>query len=222
MGSVSRTDGSGHMVTGRVRALVRSVVERRRTGAERGATLVEYALVTSLLVGVSIGAIQFLTDRSDEATKQQAACISERPPPPGCQIPTAVPPSVFSPPAGDPPELIFETDTASYRVGAPDYELLTEANRPEPVKGAEITFALEVAYEDPETGEVVWELLEELSCITGDEGKCEPPPEFVFEITEDDNMVLPTKARVTVIDVQPNPPSQFPPEVVYDLPADEP
>ncbi|MCC5951971.1 MAG: hypothetical protein JJU45_07730 [Acidimicrobiia bacterium] len=60
--------------------------------ADGGATLVEYAVVLSLIVVVSIPATQALTDRSSQEVANQADCISTRPPPPGCQLPAIPPP----------------------------------------------------------------------------------------------------------------------------------
>lgn len=58
----------------------------RRSPTERGATLVEYALVVALLVVGAIGAIQFLQREGSAEVAAQADCVSTRPPPPSCQI----------------------------------------------------------------------------------------------------------------------------------------
>ncbi len=51
-----------------------------------GATMVEYALIMSSLVVVSLGAVQFLQDRATDESLNQADCIAERPPTASCQI----------------------------------------------------------------------------------------------------------------------------------------
>jgi hypothetical protein len=56
-------------------------IEALRTAASRGATMVEYALVGSLVVVVSIGAMEFLTDSASNEVNNQAVCVSDRPPP---------------------------------------------------------------------------------------------------------------------------------------------
>lgn len=57
----------------------------------RGASLVEYALVLALLVVASLGSIRYLEDETGKEVDNQANCISDRPPPPSCQLPAAVP-----------------------------------------------------------------------------------------------------------------------------------
>ncbi|MEZ5144366.1 MAG: hypothetical protein R2726_17895 [Acidimicrobiales bacterium] len=52
-----------------------------------GATLVEYALVLSLLVVGGLGAAAYLTTGARNEVANQADCISSRPPPTNCQIP---------------------------------------------------------------------------------------------------------------------------------------
>lgn len=49
--------------------------------------MVEYALIMSSLVVVSLGAVQFLQDRATDESQNQADCIAERPPRASCQIP---------------------------------------------------------------------------------------------------------------------------------------
>jgi hypothetical protein len=83
---------------------------RRRLGADRGAVLVEYAVVLSLLLVSSFGVIQLLDDKSRAEVNHQADCISTRPPPPSCQPrtvttlpPSSIPPtsaSTIAPPTG--------------------------------------------------------------------------------------------------------------------------
>jgi len=66
---------------------------------DRGAVLVEYALVLGLLLVGSFGTIQVLEQRSDDEVNRQADCISTRPPPPSCQprTVTTLPPSSVPP-----------------------------------------------------------------------------------------------------------------------------
>lgn len=67
---------------------------------DRGATLVEYALVFALVAVVSLGAVEFLTNQSEAEINNQAECVSRRPPPPECLLTaittttTIVPPSI--------------------------------------------------------------------------------------------------------------------------------
>jgi hypothetical protein len=66
---------------------------------DRGAVLVEYALVLGLLLVGSFGTIQVLEQRSDDEVNHQADCISTRPPPPSCQPRTVTtPPPTIVPP----------------------------------------------------------------------------------------------------------------------------
>ncbi len=58
---------------------------RARKTRELGATLVEYALVVSLLLVVSVGAIQGLEDNTEAEVANDFDCVSDRPPPPSCQ-----------------------------------------------------------------------------------------------------------------------------------------
>lgn len=61
------------------------MLTRGRWGAERGAALLEYALIMSLIVVATIGATNFLEDETGREVDNQADCISTRPPPPSCQ-----------------------------------------------------------------------------------------------------------------------------------------
>ncbi|HET8896066.1 MAG TPA: hypothetical protein VFN04_02255 [Protaetiibacter sp.] len=81
----------------------------RRIFAERGATLVEYALVFALLAVASLGAVEFLQRQSENEINNQAECVSNRPPPTGdcafAPVPSDVsfPDPGFSPPTSAPP-----------------------------------------------------------------------------------------------------------------------
>ena len=65
----------------RPRQWIQTRFEAMRTAASRGATLVEYALVFSLLVVLSLGAVQFLSESASNEIDNQALCVSDRPPP---------------------------------------------------------------------------------------------------------------------------------------------
>ena len=65
---------------------------RRRVRSERGVSLVSYALVLSLLVVGSVGAIGALQSSAGSEVDNQAMCVSTRPPPPSC-LPAAVVPA---------------------------------------------------------------------------------------------------------------------------------
>ena len=63
--------------------------------------MVEYALVIALLVTATVGSIRYLEDETGKEVDNQANCISERPPPPSCQVPAAAPdPDPANPPGG--------------------------------------------------------------------------------------------------------------------------
>lgn len=83
----------GHVVTKRQKRIAVCFRGTESTNAtpprlrnDRGATLVEYALVLALIVVGSIAAINALDSRGREQVVNQAECVSMRPPPPGCQI----------------------------------------------------------------------------------------------------------------------------------------
>jgi Flp pilus assembly pilin Flp len=69
-----------------------------RRAAERGATLVEYALVVSLVVVVSLAAFERLTEVAGDEVDNQAACVSTRPAPvgAGCNV-SPFPPDIETP-----------------------------------------------------------------------------------------------------------------------------
>jgi hypothetical protein len=66
---------------------------------ERGATLVEYSLITALVLAGSLGAIELLTERGQEETDRQVDCVAERPPRASCQIPAIVTTTTAMPPS---------------------------------------------------------------------------------------------------------------------------
>jgi hypothetical protein len=77
----------------------------KRLLGSRGATGADYALVLTLVVVTSIGAINFLTDRASDETQNQADCVQTRPPVDGCQLPPLIPTTTttLAPPGPPPP-----------------------------------------------------------------------------------------------------------------------
>ena len=88
-------------------------LDATRRAVDRGATLVEYAMVVSLVGVVSLGALEFLQESASTEIENQALCVSDRPPPTGvtgdeCQFaptptdlvvpdPNVVPPTTAAP-----------------------------------------------------------------------------------------------------------------------------
>jgi hypothetical protein len=83
---------------------VRAMDEREdRLGrGARGATLVEYALGTALLLVAGLVSFNYLSDVASDEASNQADCISSRPPPPSC-VRQPVPAPTTSTPAGPDP-----------------------------------------------------------------------------------------------------------------------
>jgi hypothetical protein len=52
--------------------------------SDRGASVVEYALVLSVLVAAALGVLPLLADAGAAAIDRQAACVATRPAPPEC------------------------------------------------------------------------------------------------------------------------------------------
>ena len=110
---------------------------RRRAGRqgdstrlERGATLVEYALGTAVLLVAGLVAFNFLSSSADTQAKAQANCISTRPPPASC-VRTPVPAptttttidpasttTTLTPPTTDPPPSTTQPPRATVTSGA--------------------------------------------------------------------------------------------------------
>jgi Flp pilus assembly pilin Flp len=65
-----------------VRALLKLVTSKGRR--EKGATLVEYALIVALVVGVSIAGLNVLTSSASNEVASTADCVSKRPQPASC------------------------------------------------------------------------------------------------------------------------------------------
>jgi hypothetical protein len=51
---------------------------------------VEYSLIVALFLVVAVGALQFLSTESEEATAVQIDCVEQRPPVASCQLPAIV------------------------------------------------------------------------------------------------------------------------------------
>ena len=80
----------------------------RGSAASRGATLVEYALVFSLLVVATLGSIEYLEGKAGDEIDNQADCVSTRPAPAECgfaPVPSDVsfPDPGYNPPTSAPP-----------------------------------------------------------------------------------------------------------------------
>lgn len=60
--------------------------------SDGGSTLVEYALVLSLLAGGAVAALDAVTTPAVFSLQRQASCVSERPAPAGCDRPATVQP----------------------------------------------------------------------------------------------------------------------------------
>lgn len=201
----------------------------RGRSASRGATLVEYSLIFSLLVVLAMGAIQFLNDRSDAEINNQADCISNRPAPAGCAyaaVPSdiSVPDPGFSPPTSAPPNA---ADVPEFNIIPPGYhdtttgwavlldvELIqpSETDPPtpdEPVSGVRIR--AEITLRDP--ANAAQDLPERgyTDCITGANGRCT----LRYQVPYDD--VDNVKMRIIGIDTDPAP--EIPTSVAeYDKP----
>lgn len=97
---------------------------KRRALAERGATLVEYALVFSLVAVASLAAVEFLQRQSEAEINNQVECVSDRPPPGDCAfapVPSDVsfPDPGFSPPTSAPPN---PAEVPSLALGTPEQD----------------------------------------------------------------------------------------------------
>jgi hypothetical protein len=182
--------------------------------------MVEYALVVALLVVVSVGALQVLSDASGDEVANEMDCVSTRPPPPSCQLravsttttdPSAttsstVPPSTSS--TTLPPTAMAWTgqsivDGTTWRAEA-DVVLTNEGN---PVAGATVTIRVIVtAPQIPVTYEI--------SCVTDAAGTCAAS----FTVPEDLGVTI-TAVRFRVVDVDsPQPVDDPPPDLDFVTP----
>jgi len=162
---------------------------------ERGATLVEYALIMALVVFAAVASIEFLTDRSDREVNNQADCVSMRPPPPSCQV-GAIPPNFVpndpgystpttAPPVGPPapqatvvlPALAGPTpappDTTWFVEVAVSVQTPAVADPPfpaQPLAGAPVSARVRLV--DPANPAVFLGFSEFVSCTTDASGSC--------------------------------------------------
>lgn len=204
------------------------ISDRRRRAGARGATLVEYALVFSLLVVAALGAIEFLETQSSREINNQADCVSNRPPPSGCNfadVPADVtfPDPGFSPPTSAPPNpadvptLTLETGshdtTTGWAVLLPvvlDRPTNTDPPLPpEPVAGVRVR--AEIRLRDPADATRDLDERGYTDCVTGPDGRCTLRYDVPYE---DVNNV-----KMRVIGVDSNPPPSIPPAVAeYNRP----
>jgi len=91
----------------------------RRVGV-RGAALIEYALALSLFVFVSIGALEMLEDSTREEVANEFDCVSERPPPPSCQLRAVTTTTSTTTTTTTTTEVPVDTTTSSVPTGDPD------------------------------------------------------------------------------------------------------
>jgi Flp pilus assembly pilin Flp len=193
---------------------------------ERGATFVEYALVFSLVAVVSIGAVQFLTDRSEDEIANQADCVSSRPPPSSCAyapIPSdvSVPDPGFNPPTSAPPNAAeIPTFTIGVSSDTPAPALTWALDMPvslvrqvsadppvpdEPIQGVRIR--AEIRMEDPLNPSNDIAFVGNTDCVTDAAGECT----LHFDVPFDDVDVA--RMRIIGIDTTPAPPFSTVPAV---------
>lgn len=165
-----------HWLDNRREAIARSL--------DRGATLVEYALVVSLLLVGSLAAIDRVTEATSDEIGNQADCIETRPPRPECQLSpvlpttTTVPPptSTPTPPDEAPPqpylsEFVYEwtaDGTALVLTTMVEVAEPAEVTVGEPVLGAVVMVEFRM-FSGPPYEEVGW--FNE-TCTTDDTGTC--------------------------------------------------
>lgn len=145
--------------------------------------LVEYALVLTLLLLGSAGAIRFLEDEAAQEVDDEAECMSMRPPPPGCQPQAVTTSTTVSGPTTTNPttttvlpmaSLTWE-DSRSEPIDADLWDAVTEpeVTAPDgdglnqPVLGATVRVEAVVTQPPPESTPFF------LSCVTDETGRCE-------------------------------------------------
>lgn len=180
------------MSTGRLHA------GRRGAFNDRGATLVEYATVSALLLVVSLGALQFVGDSASEQAQSEANCISTRPPPDSCQVPTAalptstttVPVSTTSTSSTTPSTIpstvpLGSSSFTDVTLSDPDFlggrtldvNVSVVDAVGAPVAGAIVTFEIRYSDQDDAPYDPIIPI-EQKTCTTDVTGTCNPPITF--------------------------------------------
>lgn len=196
-------------------------LEAMRTSASRGATLVEYALVLSLFVVVSLGAMDFLSDSADREIDNQVDCVSERPPPPECQLvavttSTTLDPTpttaTTAPPVEEKAPVLIERGRTFSNPGDPwwvatQVELTLESNDDVPIISPlpGVTVRARVRLVEPGSVSPPYALLPQeffISCTTDAAGQCE----LRFDVPFDDV----DRLHFTYTAVDSSPPGQLP------------
>lgn len=161
-------------------------------GKDRGATLVEYALVLALLVVGSMGVINLLQASAENEVNNQADCVSMRPPPPECgysPIPAAisyadpgVTPPTMAPPEDDPPPVLL-IDAGRKEYSGPNWTVILPVklrtgveqepptDEPPGIPGIQIVAKVELG--DPYVPGAYLPDPWFADCVTLDEGKCD-------------------------------------------------
>ncbi|MGY6500362.1 MAG: Flp family type IVb pilin [Acidimicrobiales bacterium] len=202
-----------------------------RDHASRGATLVEYALITALLVVVSIAALEFLTNTADGEINNQAQCVSDRPPPTGdagCGFapvpddvttpdPNIAPPTTGAP-VDDPDTYTIEAATAfedgpGWTVVLP-VTVLVEVQEPptDPTGAPGIRVRARIQMRDPNNPPNNLPDPGFTECITNAVGQCELRYTVPFDDVQEMTML------VIGVDA-PGAPSDFPPMITRTRPV---
>jgi Flp pilus assembly pilin Flp len=197
-------------------------------GAERGATLVEYALGLAVLVLAIAGGASALEDAGRSEVDNQANCVSERPPPDDCLVRTVT--TTTAPEPGgdpvDPPEPPAPAEPLEVTVGWRDP--VTEASVAPPGWRIELTADLRALVPDPDDpDDQVVEPVEgavirvrirvtqppsstvfTAACVTGPGGSCtidfDVPNVTTLQVTVDlDDVLLPDHIPQFPEDAQP-------------------
>lgn len=211
-----------------------SRIEHLRTAAERGATMVEYALVVALLAVGSLVVIDSLGAAADDEVNNQAVCVSDRPPPTDvanqCEFaptptdvvtpdPNVVPPTTAAPNPN--PDVYAVSAGPASEVQAPTWTvvLATSLTRtvwqdppaaPEPTAGTRIRARIQM--KDPNNPSENLPDPGFTDCVTDAAGECEL--RFLVPFPDVDEVT------VLIIGVDsPNPPADYPPLYTYTRPA---
>jgi hypothetical protein len=218
----------------RPRQWVNTRLEVLRTQPSRGATLVEYGLVFSLLVVVSLGALGFLNDSASNEIENQAVCVSDRPPPtdqladdrcrfapvptnvtapdPNVVPPTTAPPNpnpdVYAIAAGPTDQDVDGAWTVIQPVSLTLEVWQDPPAGPQPAAGIRIRARIQMR--DPVSGENLPDP-GFTDCVTDSDGEC------TLEYT----VPFPDVAQVTLLVIgvdSPNPPASVPPMATFVKP----